>query len=51
MESGSDRCMGTDGLDSEQIYFYKKSKTIKLDVNSHKGLLHLLPMSWPVYDT
>ena len=50
MESGSSRCMGTDGLDSEQICFYKESKTIKLDVNSHNDLLHLLPKNWLVYD-
>jgi len=50
VESGSSRCMGTDGLDSEQIYFYKKSKTTKLDVNSHNDLLHLLPIVRLVYD-
>lgn len=42
--------MGTDGLDSEQIYFYNKSKTMELDVNSHNDLLHLLPIDWLVYD-
>ena len=42
--------MGTDGVDSEQIYFNKKSKAIELDVSSHNDLLHLLPIDWLVYD-
>lgn len=42
--------MGTDGFDSEKLYFYKESKTIKLDVNSHNKLLHLLPIDWLVYN-
>lgn len=50
MESGSSRCMGTDGLDSEQIYFYEKSKAIELYVSNHNDLLHLLPIVRLVYD-